>query len=36
MNEKSLERLYEILEHLTDASEIAALREAIFIIESKQ
>ena len=34
MSEKELQRLYDILEHLTDENEIAALRYAIFIIES--
>lgn len=34
MSEMELQRLYDILEHLTDENEIAALRHAIFIIES--
>lgn len=34
MSEKELERLYVILEKLTDEDEKAALRHAIFIIES--
>lgn len=34
MSEKELQRLYELLEKLTDKDEIAALRLAIFIIES--
>lgn len=35
MSEKELQRLYDILEKLTDENEIAALRHAIFIIESQ-
>lgn len=34
MSEKELQRLYELLEKLTDEDEIAVLRHAIFIIES--
>lgn len=33
MSEKELERLYTILEKLTDEDEKAALKHAIFIIE---
>ena len=34
MSEKELQRLYDILERLTDENEIAALRHAIHVIES--
>lgn len=34
MSEKELQRLYDILDKLTDENEIAALRHAIFILES--
>lgn len=34
MSEKELDRLYEILENLTDEEEKAALRHAIFILEN--
>lgn len=34
MSEKELERLYKLLEELTDEDEKAALKRAIFIIES--
>lgn len=34
MSEKEIQRLYEILDKLTDENEIAALRHAIFIIEN--
>ena len=34
MRDKEIERLYEILEKLTDQDERAALRHAIFILES--
>ena len=34
MRDKEIERLYEILEKLTDHDEKAALRHAIFILES--
>lgn len=35
MSERELERLYEILEELTDEDQIAALRHAIFILENE-
>lgn len=35
MRDKEIERLYEILEKLTDQDEKAALRHAIFILESQ-
>lgn len=34
MRDKEIERLYKILEKLTDQDEKAALRHAIFILES--
>lgn len=34
MSEKELQRLYDLLEKLTDENDKAALRHAIFIIES--
>ena len=34
MTEKELNRLYDILEKLTDSNEIAALKKAIFILEN--
>lgn len=34
MSEKELERLYELLEKVTDENEKAALRHAIYIIET--
>lgn len=34
MRDKEIERLYEILEKLTDQDEKATLRHAIFILES--
>ena len=34
MTEKELDRLYDILEKLTDSNEIAALKKAIFILEN--
>lgn len=34
MSEKELERLYDLLEKVTDPDEKAALRHAIFILES--
>lgn len=34
MSEKELERLYALLEKVTDPDEKAALRHAIFILES--
>lgn len=34
MSERELERLYDILEKLTDENEKAALKHSIFIIES--
>lgn len=34
MRDKEIEKLYEILEKLTDQDEKAALRHAIFILES--
>lgn len=34
MRDKEIERLYAILERLTDQDEKAALRHAIFILES--
>lgn len=35
MTQKEIERLYKILEKLTDENEKAALRHAIFILESQ-
>ena len=35
MRDKEIEKLYEILEKLTDQDEKAALRHAIFILESQ-
>lgn len=34
MSEKELQRLYDLLEKLTDENDKAALKHAIFIIES--
>lgn len=34
MGEKELQRLYDLLEKLTDEDEKAALKHAIFVIES--
>lgn len=34
MSEKELQRLYDILDKLTDENEKAALRHAIYIIEN--
>lgn len=34
MSEKELQRLYDILDKLTDENEKAALKHAIFIIEN--
>lgn len=35
MSENELQRLYDLLEKITDEDEKAALRHAIFIIESQ-
>lgn len=34
MNENELQRLYNLLEKVTDADEKAALKHAIFIVEN--
>lgn len=36
MSEKELQRLYDILDKLTDENEKAALKHAIFIIENME
>lgn len=36
MTKKEIERLYKILERLTDEGEKAALRHAIFILENQE
>lgn len=36
MSEKEMERLYDVLERLSDKDEAAALRHAIFLLESME